>query len=138
MDVRGLHRAGKDAIANTALGTFAEALRLFFCDRDNGLMLQPAWIARVYPAFASLETGSGERSMKKYRKWIQNLGTKEFADELVVTVVASALAVRVVIFPWTPPKAVQPWVVSSFPDTSDPLPTIHMGNNDVHYVLLIH
>ena len=63
------------------------------------------------------------------------MATTEYADELVVAAVSKVLKLRIVVVPWTPPDAAGPWSISKYQDAHD-FPTIYLGNNDVHYVLL--
>jgi hypothetical protein len=70
---------------------------------------------------------------------VQKVGTKEYADELILAAVAQELQIRIVVVPWTPINSVAMWSITSYPDRDlgqPDLPTIHMGNNDVHYVWL--
>ena len=70
-----------------------------------------------------------------YSRWVQKLATREYADELVVMCVALELAVRITIIPFTPPQALGEWAVATYgPEGGGD--TIHLGNNDVHFVFL--
>ena len=96
-------------------------------------------MAALFPAFASLSSPSQPRTLIHYKAWVTKLGQTEYADELVLAAVARELKLRIVVVPWTPKDAAAPWVISSYPDVDegDPqLPTIYVGNNDVHYVWL--
>ena len=137
MELSGLHRAKPDAIADTALGQLAEALRVHFCNDVAGVLLQPTVVARLYPVFASLATGDGVRTVRKYKAWVRRLASREYADELVLVIVATELQVRIVVVLWTPATAVAPWMVSSYPAAAEDPPTVCSRNNDVHYVLLL-
>ena len=78
-----------------------------------------------------------QRTLQHYKDWVSRLATREYADELVITTVATHLKVRIVVVPWTPPTAQMPWKLSSYPDTGEELPTVHLGNNDVHYMWMM-
>ena len=85
MDLTSLHQAdGPKCVANTPLGQLAAALRRHFCDPETGILLQARMMASIFPAFASLSSGDGARSIQHYREWVTRLGTKEYADELLV------------------------------------------------------
>ena len=74
-----------------------------------------------------------------YKQWVEKLGTREFADELVLLAVALELPVRLVVIPYTPPASERPWVITSYEAPGrglDGTRTIYLGNNDVHYVFL--
>ena len=134
-----LHNAAPVAIRASPLGRFAAALRAKFCEGPNAVLLQPAVKAALFPAFASLSSQSQPRTLIHYKAWVEKLGKTEYADELILAAVARELKLRIVVVPWTPKDAAAPWVISSYPDVDegDPqLPTIYVGNNDVHYVWL--
>ncbi len=74
-----------------------------------------------------------------YKKWVESLATKEYADELVLLAVTIELRVRIVCIPYTPSNAARPWYISTYEPVECALPpqqSIIMGNNDVHYVWL--
>ena len=134
-----LHNAAPVAIRASPLERFAAALRAKFCEGPNAVLLQPAVKAALFPAFASLSSQSQPRTLIHYKAWVEKLGKTEYADELILAAVARELKLRIVVVPWTPKDAAAPWVISSYPDVDegDPqLPTIYVGNNDVHYVWL--
>jgi hypothetical protein len=134
-----LHNTDGAAIKNSPIGELAATLRAHFCQGSAAVLLQPAVMARIFPAFACLTSDGKRRTLAHYKAWVQKVGLNEFADELILVAVARELQVRIVVVPWTPSNAVAPWVISSYPDTEEgepDLPTIYMGNNDVHYVWL--
>ena len=91
--------------------------------------------ARIYYAFASLETRGPARTEQMYARWVQKLATKEYADELVALCVALELGIRIAIIPYTPPAAIGQWAVSTYgPEGAEHV--LHFGNTDVHYVYL--
>ena len=122
MDVMSLHRARPMEVANTALGQFAAALRHHFCNEESGILLQGSTMTRIFPAFASLASGDGTRSVQHYRDWVRRLATREYADELVLVSVATTLKIRIVVIPWTLPTAMSQWIVASYPASAAELP----------------
>ena len=99
------------------------------------MLLRADMKARIYQAFAGLDVGGRARTEAMYTRWVQRLATREYADELVVMCVALELAVRITIIPFTPPQALEEWAVATYgPEGGGD--TIHLGNNDVHYVFL--
>ena len=52
-----------------------------------------------YAAFAGLAVNGPARTEQLYRKWVQKLATREYADELVVLAVALALPIHIVVIP---------------------------------------
>ena len=89
MELSGLHRAKPGATADTALSRLAEALRVHFCNDVTGVLLQPTVVARIYPAFASLATGDGVRTVRKYKAWARRLESREYTDEFALAIVAT-------------------------------------------------
>lgn len=78
-----------------------------------------------------------------YNNWVQKLGTKEYADELVVLACALEFNVKIVCVPFTPPEHItengQRWSISTYaPPAAASLQdrTIYVGNNDVHFMWL--
>ena len=97
-------------------------------------------MARVYPAFATIDARGPARTDSMYRKWVHRLAISEYADELVVMAVALELRVRIHCIPYTPASAVSPWAPSTYGVAALPGgagDTIYLGNNDVHYVYLL-
>ena len=130
-----LHNAGAATIRSSPLGLFAAALRAHFCAGSSAKLLQPDVQAALFPAFACLSSPSQPRTLSHYHAWVAKLATTEYADELVLAAVSKELQVRIVVVPWTSPDSLDPWIISSYPD-NPLLPTVYLGNNDVHYVLL--
>jgi len=120
---------------HTPLGVVAEALRTRFCGGDSAVLLRGDMKARIYYAFASLETRGPARTEQMYVRWVQKLATKEYADELVALCVALELGIRIAIIPYTPPVAIGQWAVSTY-GLEGAEHVLHFGNNDVHYVYL--
>ena len=81
--------------------------------------------------------------MQQYKTWVSRCGEREFADELLVAAAAVELGITIVVIPHTP--AEQPlWKVTTYnardhvaADESINSRKIYLGNNDVHYVLLM-
>ena len=100
-------------------------------------------IPRLYPAFAATDTSvaHGTRGMDLYKKWVQRVSQKEFADELIVAAAAIELKLCIVCIPYTPVGSTTPWRISKYQAPTEHIAAnrvIHLGNNDVHYVLLKH
>ena len=78
--------------------------------------------------------------MDSYKKWIQRVRVKEYADELIVAAVAAELRLKIVCVPYTPSDARTAWAISTYcsPAASgnNKRCTLYLGNNDVHYMLL--
>ena len=103
------------------------------------MLLQPEVAARIFLAFAALTSHGPARTLAQYKTWVHKVGENEFADELILAVVARELQIRIVVVPWTPSNSDSVWAISSYPEQSqgDPdMPVIYLGNNDVHYVWL--
>ena len=68
------------------------------------------------------------------------MATIEFADELIVAAAATILHLEIVVLPHTPSSAAGRWRMTTYKS-----PLVHdavdrrivLGNNDVHYVLLL-
>ena len=134
-----LHDLGGAAIQNSPTGDLAEALRTCFCQGSSALLLRPAVMARLFPAFACLNPHGPPRTLVHYKAWVQKVGINEYADELILAAVARELQIRIVVVPWTPHNSVAPWSITSYPDrdlNQLDLPIVYLGNNDVHYVWL--
>jgi hypothetical protein len=94
---------------------------------------------KIYAAFASLVVREKHRTDQLYESWVHKLAFKEYADELVVLVVALELSIRIVVIPHTPEFALGRWKISTYGQTvaaQDASPTIYLRNNDVHFVYL--
>ena len=61
------------------------------------MLLKPNISAKVYPAFAALDKIGFARMEAMYKQWLEKLGMGEYADELVLRVVALELPVRLVV-----------------------------------------
>ena len=93
--------------------------------------------ASVKPIPLSLtDTQGSQGSMDSYKKWIQRVGVNEYADELIVAAVAAELELRIVCVPYTPQDSATKWKISTYCSTNE-RGTIFLGNNDVHYMLLL-
>ena len=123
----------------SALGLLAQALRQHFCYGPTCVLLRADIKATIYAAFASLAMNGPRRTVQLYEQWVSKLAFKEFADELVVLAVALELSIRIVVVPYTPASALAPWLIPTYGPieaSQDASRTIHLGNNDVHYVYL--
>ena len=93
---------------------------------------------KIYRAFAYIAGGTAATETG-YANWVQRLAQNEFADELVVVAVALEFSIRIVVIPYTPEQATQPWAIPSYGPPGVPQDgsrTVYLGNNDVHYVYL--
>ena len=61
----------------TPLGVVAEALRTRFCGSESAVLLRPDMKARIYNAFAGLDTRGPARTEQMYARWVEKLSTKE-------------------------------------------------------------
>ena len=128
-----------EGVQRSPLGLCGEALRLHFCEGPKAVLLRSDMKAKIYNAFAGLDVKGGPaRTELLYQRWVQRLATREFADELVVLAVALELQIRIVIVPYTPTSANDPWAVTTYgpSETTGGQRTIYLGNNDVHYEYL--
>ena len=127
------------ALDSSPVGELAVRLRHSFCAGPSALLLQPRVLQTVFPAFALIAHRADRASMSSYKKWVGRLACTEYADELVVHVVARELGITIRVVPYTPRTAVAPWRISEY---TSPLPVegqrqcVTLGNNDVHYVWL--
>ena len=100
-------------------------------------------VQRFFPAFAALIALAPSRAshMDTYKTWIQRVGVNEYADELIVAAAASELGVRIVCVPYTPAEAQGRWKISTYcaptAGAAEQGRTIYLGNNDLHYMLLL-
>ena len=130
---QGVQGSVDAGVCHAPLGIVAEALRTRFCGTDSAVLLRGDVRARIYMAFAGLAVHGPARTEAMYAGWVQRLATREYADELVALCVAMELGIRITIIPFTRRVARGMWAVSSYgPEGADH--TIHMGNNNVHYV----
>ena len=139
MDLHALDALTGAAVGDTALGTLAAVLRAHFCGGDSAVLLRLDMKERIYQAFTGVLADGPARTLKRYKTWVKKLADWEFADELVVVAVAIELKIRVVCVPFTPPSAAGLWAISTYLDSQGGVPadrTVHVGNNDVHYMFL--
>ena len=133
-----VHALSLERIGQSSLGGFAEKLRLFMCAGPHAVLLRSDMMELLYAAFAALGQ-THDRTMQQYTNWVGRLGTREYADELVVLAVARALKVKIICVPHTPASAAGQWSISQYQppgaNFADHL-TVVMGNNDLHYVWL--
>ena len=78
--------------------------------------------------------------MDLYKRWVQRVRQKEYADELIVAAAAIELEVRVVCVPFTPATDASKWKISEYCPLSLGAATqdrnIFLSNNDAHYMWL--
>ena len=101
-------------------------------------MRRPDVVQRFFPAYAALAGSSTSQMppMQMYKQWIQRVRLHEFADELIVAAAARELGVCIVCVPYTPVAALGVWKISSYA-AAEHARTIFLGNNDVHYMVLL-
>ena len=136
---QGVAASMQDNIQRSALGLCAEALRAHFCAGPDAVMLKPSIRSKLFPAFAGIVSSGPARTDALYDKWVAKLGTREYADELVLLALTLELPIHIVVIPYTPKTALAPWAVTSYGSSEvaqDGSRTIYLGNNDVHYVYL--
>ena len=124
---------------NDEVGCLAAQLRSLFCAGDASVMRQRDMVRRWFPAFAALSPNDAPRTMADYRRWLQDVATRGFADELVVAAVATFLRIKIVVVPFTPRRSAARWRISEYQPPGKPVPmsrTIFLGNDDLHYVWL--
>ena len=131
----GVQQCVDAGVRHSPLGVVAEALRTRFCGGDAAVLFKADMKAKIYQAFAGLDVRGPARTEAMDSRCVQKLATREYADELVVMCVALELAVRITIIPFTPPQALGEWAVATYGPAGGG-DTIHLGNNDVHYVIL--
>lgn len=121
------------------VGRLAAQLRSIFCAGDSSVMRQREMVRRWFPAFAALNPNDAPRTMGDYHRWLQDVATRGFADELVVAAVAMFLRIKIVVVPFTPRRSAARWRISEYQPPGEPVPmsrTIFLGNDDLHYVWL--
>ena len=79
-------------------------------------------------------------TLAAYKRWIANVATGEFADEVILAAVAKCLQVCITTVPHTPVDN-NAWAIAQRPvqelwPSAGISDEIVMGNNDVHYVWL--
>ena len=114
------------------LGLLAEKLRRYMCAGSSAILLKPAVQARLFPAFAAIDSRSGPRELQHYKQWVARLADKEFADELVLLAVVLELGIRIVAIPYTPNDSACKWCISTYGSHHDI--EVVVGNNDVHFM----
>jgi len=125
-------------LRDSSVGQLALLLRRYMCCEPDGVLLRPSFVQMIFPAFAALDSQSDRRQLHHYKSWVKKLASKEYADELVILATAKALNVEIVCVPYTPESAMAPWVISRYNSGGGvPLPTVLLGNNDVHYMWLV-
>ena len=115
------------------LGLLAERLRCYMCAGATAVMLRPAVQARLFPAFAAIDTTSDSRQLQDYKRWVARLADKEFADELVVLAVVLEFKIRIVTIPFTPTDSASQWKICTYGDQQDNIQVV-LANNDVHFM----
>jgi hypothetical protein len=116
------------------LGKLARRLRELVCG-SNGFLLQSINVLKWAPAFAQLQ-----HEFSDYKAWVNKVGTHEFADELILAATADMLQLDLVVVPYTPAGSASQWVPWwSQHSSQEPVNNnrIVLGNDDVHYVLLV-
>jgi hypothetical protein len=102
------------------------------CAGTTAALLRPDLQARLFPAFAAIDSKSGPRQLQHYKHWVARLADREFADELVILAVVLELKIRIVAIPYTPTDSAQKWYISTYGAQNDV--EVVIGNNDVHFM----
>ena len=127
-----------ESVRTSALGMFAERIRKYMCAGPDAVLLRRDMLDRLFPAFAAIGKHSEMRQLHHYRQWVGRLADREFADELIILAVTLEFNIRIVCIPYTRPGAPRPWAISTYaPPTAPPGNVIVLGNNNVHYMLLM-
>jgi hypothetical protein len=125
-----LHRSPN--VRCSPLGLLAEKLRRYMCAGTTAALLRPDLQARLFPAFAAIDSKSGPRQLQHYKHWVARLADREFADELVILAVVLELKIRIVAIPYTPTDSATKWYISTYGAQNDL--EVVIGNNDVHFM----
>ena len=108
------------------------------CAGPDCVLLREDVKAKLFSAFAALDPNSGARTLPAYKRWVEKLATREFADELVVLACAMELKIKIVCVPHTPDGLELKWAISTYMP-QHPLPdamSVYLGSNDVRYMWL--
>jgi hypothetical protein len=105
------------------LGVAAARLREIVC----GWMLGPDGLDAFLTAYAP----SRKDDVRSYPDFVRDTAVWEFADEHHLRALAVLLNVRIVVVP-----RYEGWAVQTHGGAAPPQRTIHLGNNDQHYVWL--
>jgi hypothetical protein len=121
------------------VGRLASQLRSLFCAGESSGMRRRDMVRRWFPAFGALGPSDAARTMADYRRWLQDVATKGFADELVVASTAIFWRIKIVVVSFTRRRNVPLWRISEYQPPGEPLPMsriVFLGNGDLHYVWL--
>ena len=100
-------------------------------------MCQPDNELRWFPAFAALTVRADARTIVDYRRWVSRVGQHGYADELIVAAAACELRLQIVVVPYTPRTARDPWPLSRYQQDQPMERVVYLANNDVHHVWLV-
>ena len=100
-----LDGAPASQIQNSPLGRLAFLLRQYMCEGNEAVLLRSDVRARIFPAFALIGSNRQQRTMQSYKRWVQRLASREYADELVILATASELRINIVCVLYTPTNA---------------------------------
>jgi len=125
-----------------AFGKVAENLRLLVTG-SNGYLRDLQCMRTWGLAFAALQAsapGSQSATTQQYYRWLDKVSVHEFADDLILAATAEYIKLCIVVVPYTPPSATNPWPISEHPcqesreaQNIDETRMVVLGNNDVHY-----
>ena len=128
--IDALERVARPAGGRDPVGRFADVLRQAACDQ----MSDPQFGAAYFPWFARASGEGGCATYADYTQWLSRVRSHEFADACHALHLARMLRLWITILP--PGEAD---VVSEFnPHRVGESRRIVLGNNDVHYVMLVH
>ena len=129
MPLDALARGVRPVDGRDPVGRFADVLRRTACDQ----MADPEFGAAYFPWFARASGEGGGATYADYERWLARVRSHEFADAGHALHLARMLRLWITILP---PGAAD--VVSEFnPHQVGDNRRIVLGNNDVHYVMLV-
>ena len=88
------------------------------CGGPNGYLRELQHMNTWGVAFAALQASApGARGVtpQQYHHWLDKVSQCEFADELILAATAEYLKLCIVVVPYTPSSAAQPWAISEHP-----------------------
>ena len=127
--LEALARSARPVDGGDSIGRFAKALRFAACDQ----MAQPEFGAAYFPWFARVSGAGGGASYADYERWLARARVSEFADACHALHLARMLRLWVTILPSAATHVVSEFSLHEVGGSR----RIVLGNNDVHYVMLV-